>query len=146
MMRGKCSSAFAGRTEAFYEAFIADGVMTIVLQVYHLTKIICKYRFTVRCQGHHFIFIRRVQEAKVAGYLFVQQSQRMRHVHLCNALHIVTSTHTESGGSFLTAPVTSQYGGLFIRRRQKCTGRMREVMFYKMKFFFIKLSAFKTLL
>ena len=56
-------------------------------------------RLAERRERHHLVLIRGVQEAEIFGDVLVQETERMRHVHLADAIDIGAAADRSTSSS-----------------------------------------------
>src|SRR4051812_30873254 len=94
-----------GRSKPLLESFIADCILALAPELYHRFKIFFKYRFSIRCKCHYLIFIRGVQETKIAGYSFVEKAKGVRHVYLPYPEQLIILTDIIGRSRYFTSSI-----------------------------------------
>src|SRR5438876_12440118 len=75
-----------------------------------------------------------MQKSKVPGYLFVEQTEGMRHVHLPEPFQAVAFAHGVASGCFLAAAVEREHCGFLEGTWMKRAGRMGQMVRHEMPF------------
>ena len=89
-------------------------------------------RLAERGQGHHLVFVGRVQEAEVGRDLLVEDPQRVGHLDLAEPFQIGPLPDGVAGRRLLAAAVERQDGGPLERRGVEGAGGVRQVMRHEM--------------
>ena len=97
----------------------------------HAPELVHETRLAVGSERHHLVLVGRVQESEVLRDALVEQPQRVRVVHLADALQLVAGADTVGRRGALATPIQRHHSGLRVRRGVEGAGGVRDVMLHE---------------
>jgi hypothetical protein len=124
-------AALAGRAEALSEAERVDRVLALTTEVDQATEVSDVGRFAERSQGHHLVFVRRLQKPEIFGEAFIEEAERMGHVHLAQSRQGTPLPQAIGRRCPLAAPVEREDRRARERRGVESAGGVGDVVLHE---------------
>ena len=126
------SAAGAGGTEPLLETGRLDRVGAVLAPVDDAAEGVDVGGLPVGGQGHHLVFVGRVQEAEIFRHLLVEDAERVGHLHLADAPQVIAAPLVIAGRDPFPSSIEGEDSRALERRGEKRAGRVGDVVLDEM--------------